>query len=680
MLAILFLIFSWIMGLCICKALSPHFQGIFSTRALFRGKAGLKRWTVWIPAGFVVGTVISVWMAYLMGYAVAGTGHSMRVGTTAAMLLAVIVSAIFLVCWRKDLHVPSVSQIRAFLRDNRGELIYLAVITAFWTFFCVRSFHMEGSTLVVGNSVYSDFCPHLSVIRSFSRGDNFPAQYPHFADGTIRYHFLFQFLVGCLEFLGLPIDWAFNLPSVLGLSACMLLLLALCVRITGRKGCAYLTAGLFTFRSSFAVFTFFAGAGGITDGVRKLFSIDYHIGNTLHEDWGLWSQKVYLNQRHLAFAMAGALLLILIFYPLFVSMIDGLCRRSKTPAKSREPWLKAFLGTRESWMPSDWVPGIAAGVLLGAMGFFNGAVVIATLCVLAFMAIFSRERLAYLSAAVISVGLVLCQSKLFIPVGEGAVSPAFYFGFLAEEQTVGSVCAYLLELLGILPILLILGIFILPKGARCLSLAFFSPVILAEMLSLTPDITVNHKYIMFACVLADVIVAGMLGDLFSKKTVLRRAAAALACILLMLTGVCDLITLWNIDHIEARFDTESPLLAYVSEETPAGALFLTDTTYALGDVLLAGRLIYNGWPYFAWSAGYDTDGRTVMANTIYSAQDADALRGLCAREGIDYILVDDSNRSSQDYVLNEQLIAACFPAVFRDRDSVIYQVSPASSR
>jgi len=40
-------------------------------------------------------------------------------------------------------------------------------------------------------SVFSDFAPHLAVIRSFSFGSNFPTEYPHFADGTIRYHFLF---------------------------------------------------------------------------------------------------------------------------------------------------------------------------------------------------------------------------------------------------------------------------------------------------------------------------------------------------------------------------------------------------------------------------------------------------------------------------------------------------------
>jgi len=74
---------------------------------------------------------------------------------------------------------------------------------------------MDIFVMRIGWSVSSDFSTHLAVIRSFSYGSNFPSGYPHFADGNMRYHFMFMFLAGNLEFLGLRLDWAFNLPSIL---------------------------------------------------------------------------------------------------------------------------------------------------------------------------------------------------------------------------------------------------------------------------------------------------------------------------------------------------------------------------------------------------------------------------------------------------------------------------------
>ena len=52
--------------------------------------------------------------------------------------------------------------------------------------------------------------------QSVFKRDNFP-QYTPYAGSDVKYHFMFQFLCGNLEYLGLRLDWAFNLPSVIGL-------------------------------------------------------------------------------------------------------------------------------------------------------------------------------------------------------------------------------------------------------------------------------------------------------------------------------------------------------------------------------------------------------------------------------------------------------------------------------
>ena len=54
-------------------------------------------------------------------------------------------------------------------------------------------------------------------MRSFSMGNNFPTEYPHFGGQDVKFHFMFQFFVGNLEFLGLRLDFAYNVVSVLAL-------------------------------------------------------------------------------------------------------------------------------------------------------------------------------------------------------------------------------------------------------------------------------------------------------------------------------------------------------------------------------------------------------------------------------------------------------------------------------
>ena len=146
----------------------------------------------------------------------------------------------------------------------------------------------------VGDPVFSDFAPHLAVIRSFSVGSNFPTEYPHFAGEGIRYHFFFEFLTGNLEFLGLRIDWAFNLPSILSLLAFLVLLYAFTLLLTGQKGVGLLTIVLFSFRSSFAFFTFMADMDLLPQAIATIATNELHIGKTRHERWACGRRRSML--------------------------------------------------------------------------------------------------------------------------------------------------------------------------------------------------------------------------------------------------------------------------------------------------------------------------------------------------------------------------------------------------
>ena len=158
------------------------------------------------------------------------------------------------------------------------------------------------------------------MIRSFSGGTNFPTSYSHFAGEDIKYHFMFQFLVGNLEFLGMRLDFAFNIPSLLGMVSTFLLLYVFAVKLTGKRPVGYLAGIFFAFRSSFGVFRYLAERPR-GKGVWEAFTEHSEfIGYTPNEDWGLWNLNVYCNQRHLAFSLGVLLLVLILFTPYLYAM------------------------------------------------------------------------------------------------------------------------------------------------------------------------------------------------------------------------------------------------------------------------------------------------------------------------------------------------------------------------
>ena len=101
------------------------------------------------------------------------------------------------------------------------------VVLVSWMMFA--SFNAKGGKLQIANPEYSDFGPNTALMQSFAVGHNFPTEYPHFSGDRIRYHFLFYFQAGNLEFLGLDPAWSLNLLSI----ATLVAMLVVCTHAWG---------------------------------------------------------------------------------------------------------------------------------------------------------------------------------------------------------------------------------------------------------------------------------------------------------------------------------------------------------------------------------------------------------------------------------------------------------------
>lgn len=623
---------------------------------------------LWIlmPAAFGMGTLASGWGTYMISWAASAAGASKPlIYGNAVVMLA---TAVFLgrLYWKRHLNTGTVltGADRKLVADPvafRRECILFGILLVFLSWIMFYVFYIRGGELYSGFTVYGDYAPHTAMMRSFSMGNNFPTEYPHFGGQDVKYHFMFQFLVGNLEFLGLRLDFAYNIESVFALLGFLMLLYSIAKRLTDSQAAGILTVVLFFFRSSLSFFHFIAEhiqAGDLWETLRDNITF---IGYTTNENWGLWNFNVYLNQRHLAF---GLLIVSLVLW-IFLDWLETGCSDEATGVQ----WFKKRFFTKEAWRCICPENALMAGLFLGLTSFWNGAAVIGGLLILMGFAIFSDGKLDYLILAVTAVIFSVLQTRIFIR-GD-AVSPSFYWGFLSEDKTLWGVLWYLIQMSGIFFVGAVVLAFILKeKRQRAALISFLFPTAFAFCASLTPDIAVNHKYIMISYAFTAIFWALALVGLFKRKTVSRTAAVILS-VCLTITGVYDMVVIIRNNGPGRRVtvNMSSDLTDWLAEHLTHDDLILTPE-YSMNEVTMSGVMMYMGWPYYAWSAGYDTYYRADKAKTIYSTTDKDELKKLVKQENITYILFEEDMEYEQQSC-REDTIASVYDLVYETEDGRI---------
>lgn len=673
MIGILYIFLSFCLGWAICSYAFPKLSNMVETDCLKR-KISVSPYILMLPAWYVTGTLALTWGTYLLAYLCRASSEPLLYANLITMPLALLVSVFAYIKQRTQKRISTLFRIK----DKKAatvELLLLLAITVLAVVLMWMTFFVSGQDLYVGVSVFSDFSPHVGMIRSFSYGNNFPTTYPHYAGEDIKYHFMFQFLAGNLEYLGLRIDYAFNLPSILSFISAFMLLYLLAVKITGKLGAGVLACMFFAFRSSKTLYTYLTELPRGTGIWKALSENTAFLSSTPNEDWGLWNLNVYCNQRHLAFGLTVMFFILLLFLPHLYAMFEELkqyhMKTQEHRRKNKEKGLlhrltgglRVIFFTWQGWEIKDLRTAIAAGIVLGSLSFFHGAAVIGVLTILFMMAVLSSRRLEYVIMAVIAVTLSLLQTKFFIQ--GSAVTTQFFFGFIAENRTLFGVLSYLERLLGVLPFVLLAAL-CLEKGVnRYLLIAFTAPLVFAFTVSLTVDITVNHKYIMMSCILLGIFAAAVITKIFERREWISGAIGVLLTIMLTATGIYDFITVLqkNTPDSAIVLDLNSDLTSWINENSRSQDIFLT-SNYSINQVVLGGAMLYEGWPYFPWSAGYDTDYRTAQVKRMYEAKTPKELRALVKENNIRFIIVDNDNRNSNDYTINEENIANTFECVY----------------
>lgn len=631
---------------------------------------GNRIWVV-LPAAFGMGILMLTWAVYILSWMFsicAGAEHPLFYGNLIVFLVDILLlSGIFR--WKKK------KQQKMFVISERmisrkwilkKELLLFGILTVFVTWMMFYVFHMKDGILYSGFSVYGDYAPHTAMMRSFSRGNNFPTQYPHYGGQDVKYHFMFQFLVGNLEYLGLRLDLGYNLVSILSLAGFLMVLYGISYRMFKSFWAGAAAIVFFFFRSGTAFWRYLWEHLQAGDLVRTLEDNTAFIGYTTNENWGLWNFNVYLNQRHLAFGLLMAAVAVWTF----MDWVEAGCSHKEQGFL----WVRNRFFTKKAWICRNVDTAILLGLFLGLTAFWNGAALIGGLLILAGLAIFSDGKLDYVICAGLAVLFSELQSKIF--VSGSVMSPSFYWGFLADNKSISGVLWYLVEISGFFFVGMIVAVVFLKRGQRAVLMGCLLPMVFAFLVSLTPDINVNHKYVMISYAFVTVFWGWIVRCVFLEgkkgwKKWAGRAVAAVLCICLSATGIYDYVIILRDNDSAHRMtvNMESSLTDWLSTNLKKNDLLLTPE-YTMNEVTMSGAMLYCGWPYYAWSAGYDTGYRAGQAVLMYTTDDPELLKAAVKQEKITYILFEEDMEFEQQEC-REDIIRETYPLVYTSEDGRI---------
>ncbi len=622
-----------------------------------------------VASAFVVGIVLSTWATYLSALTFSQTSNPMLWGN----LLFFVLATGSLIYWKDQL--PSVDELRSTFKgitsSDKWDLIVIGLFAVFATWLMFATFSMSDGAIRIANHQWSDFGSTVSIMQTFAEGHNFPTAYPHFSGDRIRYHFLFYFQAGNLEFLGLSPAMSSNVLSIFSLVSLLVMVMTLGRILFNSRAVGRIGAALFFFHGSLAFIPFLMANGSAVFGrlseMRDFLPSGFPYRG---EDWGVWSQVVYLNQRHLASSIAVFLMVLIFLVIRYKEKLgigeseNGIRSIDQTATSEVSIWRR---------LANQLSPFLFCGLLLGLLPLWNGAVFAAAGAVLAVLFVLMPLRKEMI---VLGTAAFLAALPQVIFLKTGAIRPAgysvFHWGYTIDDPTIFNVAYYLIFTFGFKLVLISIALYFASGFQRRLMAAVSALIVLAFCFQFSDEVLANHKFLNVWVIIANIFVAYGLISIWNLKSawlsIPARAAALLLVILVTLGGVFDLFPVKNGYWVEMKYD-DDPLVDWVKKSTDPRSIFLAHR-YVNHRILLAGRRLFYGHPYYAWGAGYDTFGRDELYKKMFESKDAAEVLRLLKENKIDYVAIDNAIRKS-DFIKkpNESVYETYFPKVFTDPEN-----------
>lgn len=609
------------------QSMSVVILGLYLIGLYFLGWKIMRRFMPDFPAvlsaagAFLIGTGIGIPVTYVLSVFFVKTNDPILWGT----ITSTVCIALLLFFLKKN--VPGKRKVS--LSDT--AVVLVSLVFSFWMM--AKTFRGSGDLLFVGSNTIFDSAYLVGLIRSVSWGANIPFMSPYFAGAPLFYHFFFVFWAALLEHFGIPVAWAVNIPGILSFTALLIVVYYLPQIIGKQKPLAGWIAVLLTVANSSLAFWRIAGKtdlwhmttypfAGPFDG--SVISIFVTLNN-------------YVNQRHLAFAVAAGLFLFMVAAKFFTD-------NAVTVKKSAV--LGAGVGVLFLWnMAVCAVTGALIGFLLvlhrkwkPLAAFIAGGAVV-TLISIAPMAPFLYRAALWIHSSFISN-----------PYDIRALQPAWNLGI------------YLWENLGILPVVAGLGYLVIPKKFRAPFVPF---IILFAGLCVLAGVGkrgFDQKLFSFLIPGINALAAAGVYWVWTRKQIAAKIAAMLVVGVLTVSGFIDLLPIKN-EFAYPLIDKETaPVIAWIRAFTPKDAVFVS---YAdmIDPVVLAGRTNYFG---FYGNVGWHD--RSDIVRRVYRGDS-----GAADANNISYILVPKWKKSDFPYAVDIKLLTKEYTVAYEDAKFVLFQ-------
>jgi hypothetical protein len=246
----------------------------------------------------------------------------------------------------------------------------------------------------------------------------------------------------------------------------------------------------------------------------------------------------------------------------------------------------------------------------------------------------------------------------------------FHPGYLITNLTTKNFVNYWFLNLGIVSVLAPMGFYFANKKQRKIFIPFLLLFVVGNLFQFSPEIAANHKFFNLFVIGANMFAAYFVVRMWNSK-IIGKFAAPVLVFLMVFSGIIDIFPIFNDYFITIEDIPNNKTATFIYNTTPKDSVFL-NSSYLYYPANLAGRKIYMGWPYFAWSAGYDTNERGNKMTEFYSSRNKEFQCRFLEEEAIDYFSTEDSSRDRDFPNIDIDYFRENFDSVYENSGFSIY--------
>ncbi|MFH1832985.1 MAG: hypothetical protein ABH816_02350 [Candidatus Levyibacteriota bacterium] len=590
---------------------------------------------------FILGSFFSVNYIYFL--------NILLLNLSLATIVYLLTSLFLIFIFKKNL-LKNFLSIFTSLNKREGIFFSIIFIGASYLFFKTFNYDSKTGEFLIASNIYLDFGSHVPFIRSFSLGNNFPAEVPFFANNGLIYHFMFDLYAGILEYLGLRIDIAFNLVSILAFAGLFIYIYKLSQKIFDSGVLIpIVTVMLCLFNSSLSFLLFFKKNGFSPSAISSFWHNTFYLDD-LYKPFtgdfavaGFWSLNTLFNQRHLIFGLLVAFLCIYIL----LNIID----------LGNKPKIRTL---------------VFLGAIIGLMPFWHSMMFMAIIFVLAGFIILSKSlRKQFL--ILLLIALIFALPEFFAIKLHSENTIIFKPGFLANENfSIINFIKFWFYNLGFSILTLPIGFFLANNKQRKIFLVFMLLFIIPNLFQFSNRFVFDdHKFFNLWILLMNGFSAFALIAIY-KKNIFGKTFSVSVFILLTLSGIISIMVAKNDVYARIIDYPKNSFLSWSIKNIPKNAIVATSGEI-YDPMSIIGKKTIMGRAHYVFVYGGNPSQRLMEQDEILAGNIAKT-KEVIKRDNINYIVLYKNGFAKNNKEYDLKLIEKEFKKIYDDKYGTIFKI------